>query len=101
MEIHNICLECLPYTREIAFRWVGIVRDKANDTIKHKHRTEMMTQSIETALICVSNFDTETTYLCQILEQTLEAMIYLFEAIAISYRSNLGDSRATATTSFQ
>jgi Protein of unknown function (DUF3638)/Protein of unknown function (DUF3645) len=76
-KIQNLCLEHLSHLRAICFRWVTLIRDKANTTVDERHRTDLMAQSARIALVCVSTFDCEESNLSRILEKISECSILI------------------------
>jgi hypothetical protein len=89
--IHELCLEHLLYARDISFRWVSILRDRANSTAEEKHRTTLMTLSTHIALICVFTFDVEDSHLCQILENQSAATTFFQCCMMIQDRKGILD----------
>ncbi|OKL58449.1 hypothetical protein UA08_06149 [Talaromyces atroroseus] len=93
-EIHNLCFDHLSYLRDVAFGWVGIVRDKANSTVEGNHRTYLMAHSAHIALICVSTFDTEGAHLSRALWEPSAVTIFFQCCMMIHDRKGILDMQA-------
>lgn len=95
-EIHNLCFDHLSYVRDVAFRWVSIVRDKANSTVEDSHRTALMAHSAHIALICACTFDTDGAHLSRIIESPSAVTILFQCCMMIHDRKGILDMPANA-----
>lgn len=81
-QVHSLCFDCLSYVRDVAFRWITLVRDKANRTVEDSHCTALMAHSAHIALICACTFDAEGEHLSRIVESP-SATTILFQCCMI------------------
>ncbi|KAJ6020466.1 hypothetical protein N7540_005970 [Penicillium herquei] len=55
--IKDRCLETLQSLREIAFEWVGAVREKANETVDADDKSRLIGKAVYIALACSETFN--------------------------------------------
>ncbi|EME39837.1 hypothetical protein DOTSEDRAFT_37894 [Dothistroma septosporum NZE10] len=60
-------LTYLARARNIAYRWMVSLREKAHRAIDHSQRSTFVAKSVEVALICISVFDVDDAYLAHVL----------------------------------
>lgn len=76
-EIHDECLKRLSHLREIAFKWVNQVSEKASCTVDDEPKNSLLARSVHIALICAETFDCEEKSLNRSLANSSDASIYI------------------------
>lgn len=76
-KIHDACLQRLSHLRNIAFKWVNQVSEKASCTVDDEPRNSLLARSVHIALICAETFDCEGTFLERSLATSSDASIYI------------------------
>lgn len=88
-EVHNLCLSHLSRLRNIAFRWVNQVTEKASCTVDDKRRNALLARSVYITLICAETFDCEDIFLERILTNSPDASIYIRCCIVVNDRKRV------------
>ncbi|KAJ5608777.1 hypothetical protein N7528_009344 [Penicillium herquei] len=55
--IKERCLETLQLLREIAFQWIGTVKEKANDAVDAGDKSRLIGKAVHIALVCIETFN--------------------------------------------
>ncbi|KAI0818346.1 hypothetical protein GGR55DRAFT_694556 [Xylaria sp. FL0064] len=95
--VQQRCLKLLKILRTGAFTWVGLLRDKSHKAATQDDRAFFRSKSVDIALICVSCFDVEETYLSRILGVECDASIFVQCSILIQEGNRVDDWAAEPT----
>ncbi|CAK1363128.1 unnamed protein product [Cercospora beticola] len=87
------CLEVLRSAREIAVKWVGVLREKAYVAQAEADRTIFVSKAVEMALICASAFDVEDEYIDDILQHDGSILLQCSIVIQEGEHSRTSDGR--------
>ena len=82
-QIQDGCLKYLAKAREVAFGWLNLLRDKAQNSTDDGQRRDFLLRAVEVALVCVNTFDVDRQYLGHILASASEASILIQCSIAL------------------
>ncbi|KAL4786748.1 hypothetical protein BJX76DRAFT_365241 [Aspergillus varians] len=88
-QIQDLCLTQLSSLRAISFYWVTLVRDKASSTDSDTRRNDLLSRSTHLALICASTYDSERRFLQIILENEVDASVWIQCCMMIRDRKGL------------
>ncbi|CZR56907.1 uncharacterized protein PAC_06796 [Phialocephala subalpina] len=87
-EIRDKSLAYLVTIREISFKWVNYLKEKARKSTDDHQRAELRSKVVELALICADSFNLEGTCLNATLSIQKQASVFLQCSIkGLSYRS--------------
>ncbi|KAL4737892.1 hypothetical protein BDV11DRAFT_171491 [Aspergillus similis] len=90
-QVRDLCLARLSILRTTSFKWVTLVREQASHSDTDMHRNDLIARATYLALICVSTFDAESPVLEQILEDELNASVWIQCCMMIHNRRGLLD----------
>jgi hypothetical protein len=90
-KVRDLCLAQLSNLRATSFNWVTLVREQASHSDNDTHRNYLMARATSIALICVSTFDAESHAMEQILEDELNASVWIQCCMMIHDRKGLLD----------
>ncbi|KAL4812455.1 hypothetical protein BDW67DRAFT_193625 [Aspergillus spinulosporus] len=91
IKIQDLCLAQLSSLRTTSFKWVTLLREKASHSDTDTHRDDLIARATYLALICASTFDAESPALGQILEDELNASVWIQCCMMIHDRRGLLD----------
>ncbi|KAE8351981.1 hypothetical protein BDV28DRAFT_149490 [Aspergillus coremiiformis] len=86
--IQMTCMELLAKMRKVAYAWIGIVKNKVDESTCDRQRQTFMGKSVFLALICVGSFDVDQHHLGSLLGNPEDASTLIQCSIIISEKKS-------------
>ncbi|KAF2170452.1 hypothetical protein M409DRAFT_51492 [Zasmidium cellare ATCC 36951] len=76
-------LAFLKAARAVAVDWINTLRDKAHEVTDHADRSDLVSRSVEVALVCASTFDVDGDHLGTILRSSEDVKTLVWASIVV------------------